>query len=161
MAAPPYLEDTLHDVLTDQPSDTLATHASSAVHTTSAPANVNTNLSTSLRASAHSSNNVLNPNLSGSFKDGDDDDAPLQCIYEPVAAAGTATIPSVATAAPSTSNSQRQRTELAVDANPDSVFIQTPTQGGIAVAALPSNNNNITNNNTNDNGNSTIMNRFW
>ncbi|XP_065355228.1 E3 ubiquitin-protein ligase Godzilla isoform X2 [Calliphora vicina] len=150
--APPYLEDTLHDVIAEQ-------HAAleAAVHGSNATtASVNNTINSTLRAS-HSSNNVLNPNLSGSFKDDDDDDPPLQCIYEPIATTTanhtSPTTPAAAATAAATMSSwlSRQRTELAVDANPDSVFIQTPTQGGIAVAALPpinNNNNNPTTMNT-------------
>ncbi|XP_033165217.1 E3 ubiquitin-protein ligase RNF13 [Drosophila mauritiana] len=61
------------------------------------------------------SNNILNPNLSGSFKD-EDDMPPHRSIYEPIA---------ISTPAADTA---------AVD---DSAFLQTPTQGGIGVAALP------------------------
>ncbi|KAM7359852.1 godzilla E3 ubiquitin protein ligase isoform 2-T2 [Cochliomyia hominivorax] len=145
VAAPPYLEDTLNDVIADHYRDSVAVNV-----TNSATANVNTNQSTLLRPS-HSSNNVLNPNLSGSFKDDEDDDAPLQCIYEPITT-GQYTSPTVTA---STSSIPHQRPDQAVDANPDSVFIQTPTQGGIAVAALPSSNNN-----NNNNGNSSNF-RFW
>ncbi|KAH8265559.1 hypothetical protein KR038_010491 [Drosophila bunnanda] len=62
------------------------------------------------------SNNILNPNLSGSFKD-DDDMPPHRSIYEPIAISTPAT-----------------ETTGAAD---DSAFLQTPTQGGIGVAALP------------------------
>lgn len=61
------------------------------------------------------SNNILNPNLSGSFKD-DDDMPPHRSIYEPIAISTPATESAM------------------VD---DSAFLQTPTQGGIGVAALP------------------------
>nr|XP_044250657.1 E3 ubiquitin-protein ligase RNF13 [Drosophila takahashii] len=61
------------------------------------------------------SNNILNPNLSGSFKD-DDDMPPHRSIYEPIA---------ISTPAADSTG---------VD---DSAFLQTPTQGGIGVAALP------------------------
>ncbi|XP_022223027.1 E3 ubiquitin-protein ligase RNF13 [Drosophila obscura] len=56
------------------------------------------------------SNNILNPNLSGSFKD-DDDMPPHRSIYEPIA--------------------------INTPAANDSAFLQTPTQGGIGVAAIP------------------------
>lgn len=62
------------------------------------------------------SNNILNPNLSGSFKD-DDDMPPHRSIYEPIAISTPAT--------------------EATGAVDDSAFLQTPTQGGIGVAALP------------------------
>ncbi|XP_017130846.1 E3 ubiquitin-protein ligase RNF13 [Drosophila elegans] len=61
------------------------------------------------------SNNILNPNLSGSFKD-DEEMPPHRSIYEPIA---------ISTPAADSG---------AVD---DSAFLQTPTQGGIGVAALP------------------------
>ncbi|KAH8250050.1 hypothetical protein KR026_004433 [Drosophila bipectinata] len=61
------------------------------------------------------SNNILNPNLSGSFKD-DDDMPPHRSIYEPIAISTPATESAMAD---------------------DSAFLQTPTQGGIGVAALP------------------------
>ncbi|KAH8271449.1 hypothetical protein KR018_011707 [Drosophila ironensis] len=57
------------------------------------------------------SNNILNPNLSGSFKD-DDEMPPHRSIYEPIAISTPGT-------------------------DDDSAFLQTPTQGGIGVAALP------------------------
>ncbi|EDV48034.1 E3 ubiquitin-protein ligase RNF13 isoform X1 [Drosophila erecta] len=61
------------------------------------------------------SNNILNPNLSGSFKD-EDDMPPHRSIYEPIAISTPAA------------------DSAALD---DSAFLQTPTQGGIGVAALP------------------------
>ncbi|XP_016984458.1 E3 ubiquitin-protein ligase RNF13 isoform X2 [Drosophila rhopaloa] len=61
------------------------------------------------------SNNILNPNLSGSFKD-DEDMPPHRSIYEPIAISTPAA------------------DSAAVD---ESAFLQTPTQGGIGVAALP------------------------
>ena len=148
MAAPPYLEnvdDILNDVIAGQ-----ATGVETVGPNAATTAGVNNMLSSSIRAS-HSSNNVLNPNLSGSFKDDDnDDDAPLQCIYEPIA-----TVTPTATSASLLASCQRTTTDVAQEANTnnatDSVFIQTPTQGGIAVAALPPNNND---NNTNNN-------KFW
>ncbi|KAI8129480.1 E3 ubiquitin-protein ligase RNF13 [Lucilia cuprina] len=143
VAAPPYLED----VIAEQ-------HIGSMATTTGSNVNNTINSTSTLRAS-HSSNNVLNPNLSGSFKDGggggggddddDDDDPPLQCIYEPIATANR-TSGSNTSSTSSSANRRAPRPEVALDANPDSVFIQTPTQGGIAVAALPSNNNNNHNN---------------
>lgn len=62
------------------------------------------------------SNNILNPNLSGSFKD-DDDMPPHRSIYEPIAISAPTTEQGISTG--------------------DSAFLQTPTQGGIGVAALP------------------------
>ncbi|KAH8388253.1 hypothetical protein KR093_001913 [Drosophila rubida] len=64
------------------------------------------------------SNNILNPNLSGSFKD-DDDMPPHRSIYEPIAINTPAT---------------EHGTSAGAD---ESAFLQTPTQGGIGVAALP------------------------
>ncbi|XP_037822586.1 E3 ubiquitin-protein ligase RNF13 isoform X2 [Lucilia sericata] len=156
VAAPPYLEDTLHDVIAEQQGGPMATTTASNVNNT-------INSTSTLRAS-HSSNNVLNPNLSGSFKDGggdddDDDDPPLQCIYEPIATTtANRTSPSGSNTSNASSSSNRRppRPEVAMDANPDSVFIQTPTQGGIAVAALPPNNNN-----NHNNVNTASMNSYW
>ncbi|XP_017846838.1 E3 ubiquitin-protein ligase RNF13 isoform X2 [Drosophila busckii] len=68
------------------------------------------------------SNNILNPNLSGSFKD-DDQLPPHRSIYEPIAAV--------------TPGTEQQRTPSIAVAAADSAFLQTPTQGGIGVAALP------------------------
>ncbi|XP_058988294.1 E3 ubiquitin-protein ligase Godzilla-like [Musca domestica] len=65
----------------------------------------------------HSSNNVLNPNLSGSFKEEDDDEPPYSVYMN------------------------RLVQQPVVENETDSVFIQTPTQGGIAVAALPRDSN--------------------
>ncbi|XP_017966435.1 E3 ubiquitin-protein ligase RNF13 [Drosophila navojoa] len=67
------------------------------------------------------SNNILNPNLSGSFKD-DDDMPPHRSIYEPIAISAPTTEQGVSTGAAGVA---------------DSEFLQTPTQGGIGVAALP------------------------
>ncbi|EDW85126.1 uncharacterized protein Dwil_GK12779 [Drosophila willistoni] len=67
------------------------------------------------------SNNILNPNLSGSFKD-DDDMPPHRSIYEPIAT-NTPSSPNVETAGDETTG--------------DSIFLQPTTQGGIGVAALP------------------------
>ncbi|EDW15016.2 E3 ubiquitin-protein ligase RNF13 [Drosophila mojavensis] len=67
------------------------------------------------------SNNILNPNLSGSFKD-DDDMPPHRSIYEPIAISAPTTEQGVSTGAAAVA---------------DSAFLQTPTQGGIGVAALP------------------------
>lgn len=82
-----------------------------------------------IAASGLSSNNIMNPNLSGSFKDDAiidgqtiNEEEEDECIYEP------ATTPTISLHPQTSINS----TET------DSVFIQTPTQGGIAVAALPS-----------------------
>lgn len=69
------------------------------------------------------SNNILNPNLSGSFKD-DDDMPPHHSIYEPIAI--------------NTPAAEQGTSSGAIDMA-DSAFLQTPTQGGIGVAALPHN----------------------
>lgn len=129
VAAPPYQEDILSDVIAGETSTVVT--AAGSVNTTDA-----TGVPPALRTS-HSSNNVLNPNLSGSFKDDDEeDDAPLQCIYEPAA-------PTVISNSTNPSQSQQiaeggdNNQQPIVTADSDSVFIQTPTQGGIAVAALP------------------------
>lgn len=88
--------------------------------------------------SAHSSNNVLNPNLSGSFKgveNDEEDEEPLHCTFEPVGAITLTSNPP-----DSQQNMPRASDATAVaphNVDTDSVFIQTPTQGGIAVAALP------------------------
>uniref|UniRef100_A0A1A9X5R4 RING-type E3 ubiquitin transferase n=1 Tax=Glossina brevipalpis TaxID=37001 RepID=A0A1A9X5R4_9MUSC len=119
IAAPAYQEDILNDVVAAQ-VDAFVTSAA-AVASLTGPI---------MATSALSSNNILNPNLSGCFKNDpiiegqivneEDDD---ECIYEP------ATTPTISLHPQTSINS----TET------DSVFIQTPTQGGIAVAALPSN----------------------
>lgn len=99
---------------------------------------VGANTANIMTASQHSSNNILNPNLSGSFRD--EDDAPMLSIYEPVANV-TNTIN--ATSTPANTNpidSPPQQINANSTTDSDSVFIQTPTQGGIAVAALPHNN---------------------
>lgn len=77
-----------------------------------------------------SSNNLLNTNLSGSFKENESD----QSIYESV----------------TSMNNQQQ---------PDSVFIQTPTQGGLGVVALPNTNFNTTATTNNNNNNNSTSNR--
>lgn len=132
----------LQDVLAEQSSVAVATAEHGAI--------------AALRAS-HSSNNVLNPNLSGSFKDDEDDDAPLQCIYEPIAAqAATVAGPTVSNDPSATAINKSSALPQPVPANEansinetDSDFFQTPTQGGIAVAALPSHNLNANNTNAN------------
>ncbi|KAH8417515.1 hypothetical protein KR222_001275 [Zaprionus bogoriensis] len=67
------------------------------------------------------SNNILNPNLSGSFKD-DDDMPPHRSIYEPI---------------PTNTPAADQGTSTGAVDMADSAFLQTPTQGGIGVAAIP------------------------
>uniref|UniRef100_A0A1A9Z6X4 Uncharacterized protein n=1 Tax=Glossina pallidipes TaxID=7398 RepID=A0A1A9Z6X4_GLOPL len=118
IAAPPYPEDILNDVV--------AAHVDAFV--TSAVA-VDSLMGPVIAASGLSSNNIMNPNLSGSFKDDAiidgqtiNEEEEDECIYEP------ATTPTISLHPQTSINS----TET------DSVFIQTPTQGGIAVAALPS-----------------------
>jgi len=92
VAAPPYLE-----------------HVESGTSAMGLPA------TGTIAVASPASNNILNPNLSGSFKD-DDDMPPHRSIYEPIAISTPA------------ADSQ---------AADDSAFLQTPTQGGIGVAALP------------------------
>ncbi|EDV93811.1 GH19534 [Drosophila grimshawi] len=102
VAAPPYLDHVVSG------TSEVTVRGVAAIDTTAA-------------MSTPSSNNILNPNLSGSFKD-DDDMPPHRSIYEPIAINTPATelgTPSGAVAAS------------------DSAFLQTPTQGGIGVAALP------------------------
>ncbi|KAL9872961.1 E3 ubiquitin-protein ligase RNF13 isoform X2 [Glossina fuscipes] len=118
IAAPPYPEDILNDVV--------AAHVDAFVTNTVA---VDSLIGPVIAASGLSSNNILNPNLSGSFKDDAiidgqtiNEEEEDECIYEP------ATTPTICLHPQTSINS----TET------DSVFIQTPTQGGIAVAALPS-----------------------
>ncbi|KAL7731273.1 hypothetical protein ACLKA6_014449 [Drosophila palustris] len=102
VAAPPYLE-----------------------HVESGPSEITvrgvTETATTVAISAPTSNNILNPNLSGSFKD-DDDMPPHRSIYEPIAINTPAT--------------EHATSAGAVD-GADSAFLQTPVQGGIGVAALP------------------------
>ncbi|XP_073827714.1 godzilla E3 ubiquitin protein ligase isoform X2 [Musca autumnalis] len=131
VAAPPYQEDILSDVIAGESSSPTNPGGTITAATNVPP--------------SHSSNNVLNPNLSGSFKDDDDDEPPLQCIYEPAAAVVTNLI--------SNPIDQPQQTGGGNETT-DSVFIQTPTQGGIAVAALPRDANDPPHNN-NANG------RLW
>lgn len=135
VAAPPYQEDILSDVLAGETS--ILDTAAGSVNTTDA-----TGVPPALRTT-HSSNNVLNPNLSGSFKDDEEDDALLQCIYEPAA-------PTVISNFINPSQTQQiaeggdNNQQPIVTADSDSIFIQTPTQGGIAVAALPRDSNETT-----------------
>lgn len=77
----------------------------------------------SAAVSLPTSNNILNPNLSGSFKD-DDDMPPHHSIYEPIAI--------------NTPAAEQGTSSGAIDMA-DSAFLQTPTQGGIGVAAIPHN----------------------
>ncbi|XP_061396974.1 E3 ubiquitin-protein ligase Godzilla [Musca vetustissima] len=116
VAAPPYQEDILSDVIAGEPRATNSTTMATSVPT-------------------HSSNNVLNPNLSGSFKDEEDDEPPLQCIYEPASNVITSNPIQQPAAGGGLDNNPQQ--QPIVTNETDSVFIQTPTQGGIAVAALP------------------------
>ncbi|XP_055851611.1 E3 ubiquitin-protein ligase Godzilla [Episyrphus balteatus] len=87
------------------------------------------------------SNNILNPNLSGSFKDDDEMEA-HQSIYEPIstqtpsAAASTSDLMGIVIMG---SNSRQTQAEQQ-SGQQDSVFIQTPSQGGIGVVALPNTN---------------------
>ncbi|XP_017046673.1 E3 ubiquitin-protein ligase RNF13 [Drosophila ficusphila] len=92
VAAPPYLE-----------------HVESGTSAMGLPA------TGTIAVATPASNNILNPNLSGSFKD-DDDMPPHRSIYEPIA---------ISTPAADSA------------ADEDSAFLQTPTQGAIGVAALP------------------------
>ncbi|EDV43179.1 uncharacterized protein Dana_GF18360, isoform B [Drosophila ananassae] len=96
VAAPPYLE-----------------HVESGTSAMGLP--VTGTVAVAVAVATPASNNILNPNLSGSFKD-DDDMPPHRSIYEPIAISTPATESAM------------------VD---DSAFLQTPTQGGIGVAALP------------------------
>lgn len=80
-----------------------------------------TETATSVAMPTPTSNNILNPNLSGSFKD-DDDMPPHRSIYEPIAINTPAT--------------EHATSAGALDAV-ESAFLQTPIQGGIGVAALP------------------------
>ncbi|XP_030563744.1 E3 ubiquitin-protein ligase RNF13 [Drosophila novamexicana] len=101
VAAPPYLDHLESGTSEVAIRGTVATVATAAMSTPT-------------------SNNILNPNLSGSFKD--DDMPPHRSIYEPIAISTPAT---------------EQETPSGAAAVADSVFLQTPTQGGIGVAALP------------------------
>ncbi|BFF89677.1 E3 ubiquitin-protein ligase RNF13 [Drosophila madeirensis] len=94
VAAPPYLEH-----VESGTSATMGLPATTATTTTGV-----------IAIASPASNNILNPNLSGSFKDAEDL-PPHRSIYEPIA--------------------------INTPAANDSVFLQTPTQGGIGVAALP------------------------
>ncbi|XP_037949270.1 E3 ubiquitin-protein ligase RNF13-like [Teleopsis dalmanni] len=107
VAAPPYLEEVVADVASTNSFTIPATYDNAS----------------------HSSNNILNPNLSGSFKD--EDESPHQSIYEPIAVV-TPTNPSDSDAIGNNMN------------DPNLVFIQTPTQGGIGVVALPNANHSDT-----------------
>lgn len=92
VAAPPFLEE----VLPQPPINVAIAIDATAAETTGARAqrvNVASSapqVNTAPLAVAHSSNNILNPNLAGSFKecdnenDDDDDELPQQSIYEPV-----------------------------------------------------------------------------
>ncbi|XP_013109197.2 E3 ubiquitin-protein ligase Godzilla isoform X1 [Stomoxys calcitrans] len=157
IAAPPYQEDILTDVIAaENPADAAAIASST-------PTSI-------LRATAqHSSNNVLNPNLSGSFKDDDeDDDAPLQCIYEPAAAVAAAVVSNSTPDQQSNTQPSQQmnidsknKVVAAVAAESDPVFLQTPTQGGLAVAALPVNTNDTLNTTNAKPTTTSEPNRFW
>lgn len=87
------------------------------------------------------SNNILNPNLSNSFKD-DDDMEGHQSIYEPIstqtpsAAASTSDLMGIVIMNRNTIPNQADQPH----GNQDSVFIQTPSQGSIGVVALPNTN---------------------
>ncbi|XP_001359240.5 E3 ubiquitin-protein ligase RNF13 [Drosophila pseudoobscura] len=96
VAAPPYLEH-----VESGTSAVMGLPATTAMTSTTG----------TIAVATPASNNILNPNLSGSFKD-DDDMPPHRSIYEPIAI----------------------NTPAAAN---DSAFLQTPTQGGIGVAALP------------------------
>jgi len=102
VAAPPYLE-----------------------HVESGPSEIAirgvTETATTVAISTPTSNNILNPNLSGSFKD-DDDMPPHRSIYEPIAINTPAT---------------EHATSAGTVDGAESAFLQTPVQGGIGVAALP------------------------
>ncbi|XP_005178541.1 E3 ubiquitin-protein ligase Godzilla isoform X2 [Musca domestica] len=128
VAAPPYHEDILSDVIAGEP--TANANASTMDGSVAATPR-------SQSIATHSSNNVLNPNLSGSFKEEDDDEPPLQCIYEPASVVVTSDPIDQPQASGTVDNSQQP----VVENETDSVFIQTPTQGGIAVAALPRDSN--------------------
>ncbi|XP_053956311.1 E3 ubiquitin-protein ligase Godzilla isoform X1 [Anastrepha ludens] len=89
VAAPPFLEDGV-----PQPLNNVAVAIDAAIATPPRPPRA-TAVSSAPQATAatlpaaYSSNNILNPNLAGSFKEGDDDDdddneLPQQSIYEPV-----------------------------------------------------------------------------
>ncbi|XP_075145531.1 godzilla E3 ubiquitin protein ligase isoform X2 [Haematobia irritans] len=147
IAAPPYQEDMLSDVIAGE----------NLMETATSVSNIPTS---NLRGTEthHSSNNVLNPNLSGSFKDDEEDDAPLQSLYEP------------ASNLINHQNSQQQTQQMAIDnsqaavVDTDSIFLQTPTQGGLAVAALPPNTNETFNTVNTTSNNQRITNkptRFW
>lgn len=90
---------------------------------------------------AIASNNILNPNLSNFFKDDDEMEA-HQSIYEPIstqtpsAAATTSDLRGILIMG---SNSRQNQSEQS-HGQQDSVFIQTPSQGGIGVVALPNTN---------------------
>ncbi|XP_030373542.1 E3 ubiquitin-protein ligase RNF13 [Scaptodrosophila lebanonensis] len=113
VAAPPYLDHLEAGTSTQGLLGQTTTTAAAVVATTSGNG--------SAALATPTSNNILNPNLSGSFKD-DDDMPPHRSIYEPIAA----TTPG--------SNRIASASEAV-----DSEFLQTPTQGGIGVAALPPN----------------------
>lgn len=119
-------------------------------------ATVNPNeISISVQIQQPSSNNILNTNLSGSFKDSDDDDddqiAVAPTIYEPISGSSTTIqIPTNNNGHDHRNNNNNNnggpiasssltRNNNQIDDTSD-VFIQTPSQGGIGVAALPNTN---------------------
>ncbi|XP_039954157.1 E3 ubiquitin-protein ligase RNF13 isoform X1 [Bactrocera tryoni] len=89
VAAPPFLEEVVPQPLMNV---AIAIDAATATAPTTTRANAASSaplVNTAPLAVAHSSNNILNPNLAGSFKecdddDDDDDELPQQSIYEPV-----------------------------------------------------------------------------